>query len=75
MMGYKVFEHLYGSDPRLSFVGNTSLSADAHNHLIVLHAIDKRPERIRENFRVRINLDDKRRQVILFNKGSFNCSP
>jgi hypothetical protein len=59
MMGYKIFEHLYGSDPRLSFVGNTSLSADSHDHRIVLHAVNKRLERIRENFRVRIDLDDR----------------
>ena len=59
MMGYEIFEHLYGSDPRLSLVGNTSFSADPHNHLIMLHAVDKRPERIREDFRVCIDLDDQ----------------
>lgn len=75
MMGYKIFKHLYGSDPRLSFVGNTGLSAYPHNHLVVLHAVNKRLKRIWENFRVRIDLDDKLRQVIPLNKGLLNCSP
>ena len=55
-MGYEVFKYLDGSDPRLPFVSYTGLSTDPHNHLVVLHAVDKSPEGIWENLRVCVNL-------------------
>lgn len=59
MMGYKILEHLDGGNPRLPFVSYTGLSTHSHNHMIVLHAVNKRLERIWEHLRIRIDLDDR----------------
>ena len=56
MMGDKVLEDLNSGDPRLTFVRYPSLPTHTHDHLIVMHAIDQVPERIRENLCVGINL-------------------
>ena len=58
-MGYKILEHLDGGNPRLPFVSYASLPTHAHDHVIMLHAVNQRLKRIRENFRVCIDLDDK----------------
>lgn len=40
VMGDKVLVDLDRSHPRLSFIGDSGLTANAHDQLVVLHAID-----------------------------------
>lgn len=55
-MGDEVFEHLDRRHPRLSFVGYPRFSANAHNHLVVVHAVHEVAERLREDFGIGVNL-------------------
>ena len=55
-MRNEIFENLNGCDPRLPLVRYPRLSADTHDHLVVLHAVDKVSQRIRENFSICVNL-------------------
>jgi len=56
MMGDKIFEDLNGGDPRLPLVSYACLAANAHNHLVVVHAVYQISKRIREDFGVRVHL-------------------
>lgn len=37
----EVFVDLDGCNPALALVGYTGLSADSHDHVVVLHAVDE----------------------------------
>lgn len=43
MMRDEVFVNLDRGDPRLPFVRDSSFTANTHDHLIVVHAIDEVP--------------------------------
>lgn len=57
-MGNEVLEDLDGGYPRLSFIGYPCFSTDTHDHLVVVHAIDKVSKRGRVDFGVGIHLEN-----------------
>jgi hypothetical protein len=56
MMGDEIFKDLDSRNPRLPLVSYPSLPANSHDHLIMVHAIHKISERIREHFGIRVHL-------------------
>lgn len=58
MMGDEVLEHLDSCNPRLTLVGYSSLAADTHDHLVMVHTIDKILQRIRENLGICVDLKE-----------------
>lgn len=56
MMRNEIFKDLDRGNPGLSFVRYTSLSAYAHDHLVVVHAVDKVLQGVGEHFRIGVNL-------------------
>jgi len=56
VMGDEILEDLNGGDPGLSFVCYARLSANAHNHLIMMHTIDQISEGVGKNFGVGVDL-------------------
>lgn len=56
MMGDKVLKDLDSGDPRRAFVGYPGLPTDAHDHLIMVHAIYKGFERFGEHLGICIHL-------------------
>jgi hypothetical protein len=47
---------LDGGDPTLTFVCYPSLTADAHNHVVVMHAVDEVSEGVGVYLGVRVDL-------------------
>lgn len=56
MVGYEVLEDLYRRHPRLPFIGNACLPTDAHDHIVVMHAVDQVREGVREDLRIGVDL-------------------
>lgn len=56
MMGNEVLEDLDSRDPRLPLVRYTSFATDTHDHLVVVHAIDKVLQRVGEHLRIGVDL-------------------
>lgn len=44
-MRNEVFEDLNRRDPRLALVGDSCFSANTHDHLIMMHAVDEMTQR------------------------------
>lgn len=56
MVRDKVLENLDGGDPRLTFVCDPGFAADAHNHVVVVHAVDEVFQRVGVNPGICVNL-------------------
>jgi hypothetical protein len=56
MMRYEVFVHLDHGNPRLTFIGDTSLATDAHDGVIGVHTVDEVFERIGIDLGIGIDL-------------------
>jgi hypothetical protein len=56
----EVLKDLDGRDPRVSFVDYPRVAANAHDQLIVVHAVDEGAKRFGEDLRVSVNLHDSR---------------
>ncbi len=56
MMGDEILVDLDPGDPRLPLVGDTGLAADAHDEVVVLHAVDEVLQGIRIDLGVGVNL-------------------
>ena len=56
MVGDEVFEDLDHGHPGLPFVGYTGFAADAHDHGVVVHAVDEVAEGGGEYFGIGIYL-------------------
>ena len=73
MVGDEVLKHLYSSDPRCSFVGYPSFSTNAHDHLVMVHAVHQGFERIGKHFSVCVNLSNMRpRQSVNSKRNSYH---
>jgi hypothetical protein len=56
MMRDEVFVDLDHRYPRLTFVGDSGLSTNAHNGIVGMHTVDEVFERVRVDFRIGVDL-------------------
>ena len=56
MMRDKVFVNLNHRYPGLTFVGNSSLSTNAHDGIVGMHTVDEVLKRVRVDLRIGVDL-------------------